>query len=87
MIVLNGELYTQRLQKLIFLYLSTGCFVKFLLCSSGHQEVYEVATEEARLMTGITSHFADVPLFTISRGQLYIVNCIHSTVVERGDCT
>ena len=26
----NGELCTQRLQKLIFLYLSTNCFVKSL---------------------------------------------------------
>ena len=27
--------YTQRLQKLIFLYLSTGCFVEFSVLSSG----------------------------------------------------
>ena len=33
--VLSGELYTQRLQKLIFLYLSTGCFVEFSPLSSG----------------------------------------------------
>ena len=33
--VLNGELYAQRLQKLIYLYLSTGCFVKISLHSSG----------------------------------------------------
>ena len=33
--VLNGELCTQRLQKLIFLYLSTHSFVKFSLRSSG----------------------------------------------------
>ena len=26
--MLNGELYTQRLQALIYLYLSTGCFMK-----------------------------------------------------------
>ena len=34
--VYNGELYTQSVQKLIFLYMSTDCFVKFSLCSSGY---------------------------------------------------
>ena len=29
--VLNGELYAQRLQKLIYLHLSTGCFMKISL--------------------------------------------------------
>ena len=33
--VLNGELYTQRIQELIDLYLSTDCFVKISLYSSG----------------------------------------------------
>ena len=32
--MLNGELYRQRLQKLIYLYLSTDCFVKIALHSS-----------------------------------------------------
>ena len=32
--VLNGELYTQRLQKLIYLYLFTDCFMKISLHSS-----------------------------------------------------
>ena len=40
--VLNGELYTHRLQKLVFLYLSTGCFGKLawwllaFLCCGKH---------------------------------------------------
>ena len=29
--VLNGELYAQRLQKLIYLYLFTDCFMKISL--------------------------------------------------------
>ena len=29
--VLNGELYAQRLQKLMYLYLSTDCFMKISL--------------------------------------------------------
>ena len=33
--VFNGELYTQRLQKLIYLCLSTDCFMKISLHSSG----------------------------------------------------
>ena len=33
--VLKGQLYTQRLQKLIYLYLSTNCFMKISLQSSG----------------------------------------------------
>ena len=32
--VLNGELYTQRLQKLIYAHLFTGCFMKISLQSS-----------------------------------------------------
>ena len=28
--VLNGELYAQRLEKLIYLHLLTGCFMRFL---------------------------------------------------------
>ena len=32
--VLNGELYAQRLQKLTYLYLLTGCFMKISLQSS-----------------------------------------------------
>ena len=32
--VLNGELYEQRLQKLIYLYLSTDCFMKTSLQST-----------------------------------------------------
>ena len=31
--VLNGELYAQRLQKLIYLHLLTGCFLKIALQS------------------------------------------------------
>ena len=33
--VLNGELYAQRLQKLIYLHLSTDCFMKISVHSSG----------------------------------------------------
>ena len=33
--VFSGELYTERFQKQIFLYLSTGCLVQFSLRSSG----------------------------------------------------
>ena len=32
--VLNGELYAQRLQNIIYLHLLTGCFVKISLQSS-----------------------------------------------------
>ena len=38
--VLNGELYAQILQKLIFLDLSISCFVKFSLRSSGLYSIY-----------------------------------------------
>ena len=38
----NGELYTQRLQKLTYLYLSTGCLVKMSLHSSGREEGREI---------------------------------------------
>ena len=34
--VLNGELYAQRLQKLIYLHLSTGCFMKISLQLTGN---------------------------------------------------
>ena len=34
--VLNGELYAQRLQKLIYLHLFTDCFMKVSLQSSEH---------------------------------------------------
>ena len=36
--VLSGELYAQILQKLIFPYFSTACFVEFSLLSSGLHE-------------------------------------------------
>ena len=32
--VLNGELYAQRLQRLFYLHLLTGCFMKISLQSS-----------------------------------------------------
>ena len=35
--VLNGELYAQRLQKLIYLHLSTDCFMQISLHSSGQK--------------------------------------------------
>ena len=35
--VLNGELYAPRLQKLIYLHLSTDCFMKISLQSTRHQ--------------------------------------------------
>ena len=34
--MLNGELYAQRLQRLIYLDLSTDCFMKIFLHSTGH---------------------------------------------------
>ena len=33
--MLNGELYAQRLQKLIYLHLPTDCFMKISLQSTG----------------------------------------------------
>ena len=33
--VLNGELYAQRLQQLTYLHLSTDCFMKISLQSTG----------------------------------------------------
>ena len=35
--VLNGELYAQRLQKLIYLYLFTDCF---MICSDDWREIF-----------------------------------------------
>ena len=37
--VLNGEFYAQILQKLIYLHLLTGCFMKISLQSSGQNVV------------------------------------------------
>ena len=36
--VLNGELYVQRLQKLIYLHSSTDCFMKISLQSTSIEE-------------------------------------------------
>ena len=43
--VLSGELYAQRLQKLIYLYLFTDCFMKISLQSS-EQIIYRLFHED-----------------------------------------
>ena len=43
--VLNGELYAQRLDKLIYLHLSTDCFMKIPLQSTGVLYIGEKSSE------------------------------------------
>ena len=50
--VLNGELYAQRLQKLIYLHLSTDCFMKISLHSAGPSEernLYETVCRQMQI--------------------------------------
>ena len=52
--VLNGELCAQRLQKLIYLHLLTGCFMKISLQSSE----LNVALQSSELNVAMYVHLA-----------------------------
>ena len=74
--VLNGECYTQRLHKLIFLYLSTGCFVEFSLLSSG-LKTYKTTNFSPRctlpvLMKARISSIASWPISWCSRSIVFL---------------
>ena len=53
--VLNGELYTQRLQKLIYLYLFTDCFMKF-----SHQSSEQISDDISIMSMLYIQHFGRV---------------------------
>ena len=57
--VLNGELYAQRLQKLIYLHLLTGCFMKICLQSSEKTAWKQMQTNNFCNLCTVSNGFGD----------------------------
>ena len=55
--VFNGELYAQKLQKLIYLHLSSDCFMKISLHSSGLHETNNLQTNADTLTSVISVYY------------------------------